>query len=153
MNLERLHRPTGPMPEAVHKLFGGIDLTGLEMLRLVRITSNLYEVATDEQLEAAGLSGPRWRLLLRLHREEVGGDAGGMSPTHLSRCQNVSKNTISALLRGLEEQGLVERTLDPEDKRAFRIRLSEAGRQMVITTAPRHLAYLNELANALEPAP
>jgi DNA-binding MarR family transcriptional regulator len=151
INLERLQRPTGAMPEVVQKLFGGVDLTGLDLLRMVRVASNLYDMVGDEPLEAAGLSGPRWRLLLRLHREELGGHTEGVSPTHLSRCQNVSKNTISSLLRGLEEQNLVERTLDLEDKRVFRIRLTEAGRQMVLTTAPRHLAYLNELAAALAP--
>jgi DNA-binding MarR family transcriptional regulator len=151
MNVERLHRPIGPMPEAVSKLFDGIDLTGLDMLRLVRIATNLYDMVGDEQLEAVGLSGPRWRLLLRLHREELGGNRVGVSPTHLSHCQNVSKNTISALLRGLEEQHLVERTLDPTDKRAFRIRLTDAGRDIVVTTAPRHLTHLNDLATALAP--
>ena len=73
-----------------------------------------------------------------------------MSPTHLSRCQNVSKNTISSLIGGLEEQGLVERELDRTDKRVFRIHLTDAGRQAVQETAPDHVAYLNALAGGLE---
>ena len=78
--------------------------------------------------------------------------ATGISPTHLSRCQNVSKNTISSLLRGLEDQGLVERTLDPADRRGFHIRLTESGRVLVRTTVPEHLAFLNTLAADLTPA-
>ena len=59
-----------------------------------------------------------------------------MSPTHLSRCQSVSKNTISSLIGGLEEQGLVERELDRDDKRVFRIHLTDAGRQAVRRPRP-----------------
>jgi DNA-binding MarR family transcriptional regulator len=72
-----------------------------------------------------------------------------MSPTYLSRCQSVSKNTISSLIGGLEEQGLVERELDRTDKRVFRIHLTDAGRQAVEETAPEHVAYLNALAGGL----
>ena len=126
-----------------------IDPTGLELLRLIHMTGNLYDVVADAALEIAEVSGPRWRLLLRLHAEEMQGNHDGVSPTHLSRCQHVSKNTISALVRGLEEQKLIERTLDPLDRRGFRIRLSQSGRKLLEDTIPRHLAYLNELASGL----
>jgi len=135
----------------LRELVGDVDPTGLELLRLVKIVSNQYDALVGERLRAADLSGSRWRLLLRLHGEEQDADSQGISPTHLSRCQNVSKNTISALLRGLEEQGLIERTLDPDDKRAFRIRLTEAGRARVRETAPQHLAFLNTLIEGLTP--
>jgi DNA-binding MarR family transcriptional regulator len=118
-------------------------------MRLIHMAANAYATAVDEQLREADLSGPRWMLLLRLLAEERRGIVDGVSPTRLSRCQNVSKNTISALLGGLEEQGLIERALDPDDKRAFRIRLTDAGRQVVQTTGPGHIAFVNSLAAGL----
>jgi DNA-binding MarR family transcriptional regulator len=133
----------------LHELVGDMDTTGIELVRLIRMVANQYESAVDGHLGADGLSGPRWALLLRLLAEERCSAQGSASPTRLSHSQNVSKNTISALLRGLEEQGLIERTLDPDDKRAFRIRLTEAGRQLVQATAPGHIAYLNDLVSAL----
>ena len=81
--------------------------------------------------------------------EERCGCGEGVSPTHLSRRQNVSKNTISVLLRGLEEQGLIERSLVPGDRRAFQIRLTDAGRTLVETTAPAHIAFLNRMTVGL----
>ena len=96
-----------------------------------------------------GALGPRWVLLFRLLAEERCGCGEGISPTHLSQRQNVSKNTISVLLRGLEEQGLIERTLVPDDRRAFQIRLTAAGRTLVETTAPAHIAFLNEMTAGL----
>ncbi len=132
----------------VGELAGDVDPDGVEIMRLVRMVNRAYEAHVDDALRESGLSGPRWGLLLRMYAEEQRG-ANGMSPTHLSRCQNVSKNTISSLIGGLEEQGLVERELDRADKRVFRIYLTDAGRQAVEDTAPDHVVYLNALAAGL----
>jgi len=135
----------------LRELVGDVDPTGLELARLIKIISNQYDALIGERLRTADLSGPRWRLLLRLHGEEQAAAGQGISPTHLSHSQHVSKNTISALLRGLEEQGLVERTLDSDDRRVFHIHLTDAGRAMVRETAPQHLAFLNTLIEGLTP--
>ncbi len=133
----------------IQSLAGDTDTAGLELVRLVHMVAHAYDSAVDEQLRAAELSGPRWGVLLRLLAEERFGCPNGVSPTRLSHHQNVSKNTISALLRGLEEQGLIERTLDSDDRRVFQIRLTDAGRQIVQASAPGHIAFLNELAAGL----
>jgi DNA-binding MarR family transcriptional regulator len=130
----------------IQGLAGDTDTTGLELMRLVHMVANAYESAVDGQLRSAELSGPRWGLLLRLLAEERFGCLNGVSPTRLSHHQNVSKNTISALLRGLEEQGLIERTLDLADRRVFQIRLTDMGRQIVQDSTPGHIAFLNALA-------
>ncbi len=79
------------------------------------------------------------------------GKPEGITPTELSHFQRVSKNTISALLRGLEEQGLIQRNLDSEDLRVFRIQLTDAGRALVLNTAPNRIAGLNKLLSGLNP--
>lgn len=135
--------------QVVGELAGDLDPSGVEIVRLIRMVSNAYEARVDDALRETGLSGPRWGLLFRMLAEERRGGALGMSPTHLSRCQNVSKNTISSLIGGLEEQGLVERELDRADKRVFRIHLTEAGRRAVEQSAPEHVTYLDALAGGL----
>ena len=104
------------------------------------------EVPPGSQLD---LSGPRWGLLMRLHLEEARGNCDGITPTALSRVQSVSKNTISALLRGLEDQGLIQRALDPQDRRLFRIQLTPHGREVVRQEAPARVQHLNRLAQSL----
>lgn len=138
--------------ELTRYVAGDVDTGGVEISRLVRMVARLYEAKVDDALREQGLSGPRWGLLLRMLAEEQRGHTGGVSPTYLSRCQNVSKNTISSLIGGLEEQGLVERELDRVDKRQFRIHLTEEGRHAVRETAPEHIAYLNALADGLTAA-
>ena len=139
------------MRSLVQSLAGDAEMTGLELIRWLHMVTNAYAGAADEQLRDSGLSGSRWVLLFRLLAEDRCGCGEGISPTHLSQRQNVSKNTISVLLRGLEEQGLIERTLVPDARRAFQIRLTGAGRTLVETTSPAHITFLNEMTAGLSP--
>jgi len=130
-------------------LVDGIEPTGFEIVRLLRAIGNQYAQEAAGASGGVTMSGPRWHLLLRLFVEE-GRDGGhGLPPGYLSRCQAVSKNTISVLLRGLEKHGWVERTLDSEDRRVFRIRLTPSGRELVRKTAPARLAHLNDMVEDL----
>ncbi len=144
-----------PAPEPLHaflqKLAGGVDPTGLQVMRMIRMTANLYDSVLPNPLGPSHLSGPRWHVLMRLLQQEEQARGEGLTPTELSECLQVSRNTISALLRGLEEHGLIERNLDQEDRRIFRIRLSAAGRARAQTGAPHFLIYVNRLVADLTP--
>ncbi len=120
-------------------------IRGVELLRAVRIVNNLYDAIFSERLRDDQLSGPRWGILMRLYADEMSGHSGGLSPSVLSQHQMVSKNTVSALLRGLEEQGLIERQLDPNDRRSFTIRLTDLARAQVRAKTPTHVHFLNRL--------
>jgi DNA-binding MarR family transcriptional regulator len=137
--------------EGLGDLMTGIDPTGFEIVRLLRAVGNQYAQEAATAHDGVALSGPRWLLLLRLYVEEGRGQHPGLPPSYLSRCQDVTRNTISVLLRGLEEQGWIERRLDPDDRRVFRIRLTAAGRELIRATAPARLAHLNYLIDGLSP--
>ena len=130
--------------------FGVDDISGADLSRMVRLTATGYETAFKARMKEEGLSGPRWRILLHLFMAEEMGRPG-VSPTELAQARNVSKNTVSTLLRSLEEQGLITRAIAPHDKRSFIIQLTEKGRKLVRERSPQHLAFLNELASDLTP--
>lgn len=134
------------------ELVGAEDTTGVEILSMVRALTRLCELVESQRSRRPDLSGPRWGLLMLLLAHEQKSGPQGVTPTALSRFQGVSRNTISSLLRGLEEQGYVERTLDPHDYRVFRIRLTSAGREVVRSLAPERVAFMNQLAADLTPA-
>ena len=136
----------------IKALFAIEDTSGIELFSLIHLLSNLSEALECQQCGSDELSGPRWRLMVRLFAEESLGNREGVTPTSLSHFQRVSKNTISSLLRGLEDQGLIQRTLDPQDYRLFRIQLTQAGRDLIRTTAPERLAGLNRMAACLDVA-
>lgn len=127
----------------------GADIKGMELSGLIRILANNYAAIISHKLLPGELSGPRMGILIRLLVAEKSGNMDGINPTALSRYQNVKKNTISSLLRGLEESGYVERNLDPKDKRVFLIRITEAGRKMMQTVGPQRLNMMNDLASDL----
>lgn len=56
---------------------------------------------------------------------------GPLSVTDLARRLGLDQSTTSRQVRPLEAQGLVDRTGDPEDRRASRIGLSLAGRRLL----------------------
>ena len=117
---------------------------GLEVLRLVRAVDQGCDRVLNTAMHESAVTAPRWRILLRLWVEEqLGQDA--VSPTHLSRTQQLAKNTISDHLRTLEEAGLIVRELDREDRRQFQIRLTDAGRTVVREYTPEHAQRLNHL--------
>lgn len=149
-DLERVPAMAAGMREQMRRLVGSEDISGIELLGALRALMRVYHVAEMQVAGGEELSGPRWAVLLRLASEEQVGKEQGSTPTDLSRFHGVSKNTISSLLRGLEDQGYIERTLDPDDYRAFHIQLTPAGRELVRSSAPDHFAHINRLASDLD---
>ncbi len=130
---------------------GVTETHGLELLRLVKMCNGAYDTILGEQMRQESVSSPQWRLLVRLLVAEQGADKS-LTPTELARSQRLSKNTVSAHLRSLEERGLIEREIDPDDLRAFRIQLSEEGRRIVRHSLPTHIGFLNHLTGDLASA-
>jgi DNA-binding MarR family transcriptional regulator len=150
-SLEERERRHAEVNLQVQKLFNVTDMSGAEIfLSLTRIVQ-LAEMHESHQFEGEGISAPRWRLMMYLFMREKVGHAGGVTPTEISHFQQVSKNTISSLLRGLEEQGFIEREIDPNDLRVFRIHLTDAGREHVTRTAPQRIEGINQLLADLTP--
>ncbi|KAF0112258.1 MAG: MarR family transcriptional protein [Chloroflexi bacterium] len=144
--LQKMH---AHLRQSLIEIGGGEDIRGIELSSMIRMLANFYDTAVAQNSEFGELSGPRMGILLRLIVEESAGNPNGLNPTTLSHYQNVKKNTISALIRGLEESGLIERSLDPLDKRVFVIRITKAGRELVRSTAPGRLKFMNELTSGL----
>lgn len=71
----------------------------------------------------------------------------------LARRTNATLPRLSHVVRRLEERGLVERAPSPQDRRATDAHLTDAGWDLVVATAPGHVATARTLAiDALTPA-
>ena len=127
---------------------GVTETHGLELLRLVKMCNGAYDTILGEQMRQDSMSSPQWRLLVRLLVAAQGANKS-LTPTELARSQRLSKNTVSAHLRSLEERGLIERQIDPDDLRAFRIQLSAEGLRVMRHSLPIHIRFLNDLATGL----
>lgn len=132
------------------ELFQIEDMSGVELMTTLGRVFQLGEILDSQRFDIPDVSLPRWRLLLHLFIAEQLGNTAGLTPTEMSDFRQVSKNTVSSLLRGLEEQGLIQRTIDAKDLRLFRIHLTGAGRQLIIGSAPQRINGLNQLVSGLE---
>jgi DNA-binding MarR family transcriptional regulator len=88
------------------------------------VAGRLLRTRADAELADLGVGAPGLGVLLRL------AEADGLTQAELSRRQRVEAPTMSRMVDRLERDGLVERRADPGDRRASRIALTEAGREV-----------------------
>lgn len=78
---------------------------------------------------------------------------GGLSQVEIARLMNRDKTTITRRLDGLATKGMIERRVCAEDRRVFRIRLTETGQGCVQALCGVVNAFHDEvLANVDEEA-
>jgi DNA-binding MarR family transcriptional regulator len=153
MSMRENNKKFDEMQERWHhklqEMAGGQATDGLEMVNLMRMTLHFIDAKVNQNPLLSDLSGPRMGILMRLLADEDFGNHEGLNPTLLSHYQNVKKNTVSSLLSGLEEQGMIERTINPEDKRGFNIRLTAVGRERIIASMPERFNCINQITSGL----
>jgi len=115
-----------------------IDPESLRLMDSLRKTSHAVYRAGEDSLAEAGISYARFRLLMHLlFAEEIDGRSE-LNPSEISEKQGISRNTVSSLIRELENEELIDRHLDKKDRRRFKIRLTENGRLRVHNHASEH---------------
>jgi DNA-binding MarR family transcriptional regulator len=87
---------------------------------------------------------PRFDLMSQLWRY-----AGGLKMNELSRHLMVTGGNVTGIVDLLEKDGLVERTPEPADRRAYRVRLTKAGRKAFAEMARAHEGWIVELLDGL----
>lgn len=136
----------------IQQLSPATDPRKIRLMGQLRMVSHALYQVSEESLDAANLSYAQFRLLMGLYYGEQMEHCPAQTPSEISRSQGTSPNTISALIRQLEENGLVARALDPLDRRKFNIGITEAGRSVVQTHAQSHLGSLDAAMAALDAA-
>ena len=76
---------------------------------------------------------------------------GPLTPSELAQVENVKRPTATRIVARLEEQGLVERTGDPSDRRSFLVGITPAGKALLQRLRTRKNAYLAKRLRELEP--
>jgi DNA-binding MarR family transcriptional regulator len=126
-----------------------------ETTRLVRDTClclHLHRAARtlarrfDEALRPLGLTNGQFSLMMSLNRPEppsIGRVASGLV---------MDRTTLTAALKPLQRRGLVAVTVDPDDRRSRRLKLTRAGRALLASAVPiwrrTHAAVDRQLPHA-----
>lgn len=91
-----------------------------------------------------GLSEGRFVLLFLLDSAP-----DGLAPNALAERAGVTRATITGLLDGLEREGLIARHAEASDRRALRIRLTRAGKQVAKAVFEQHGHWIAGLYGGL----
>lgn len=78
-------------------------------------------------------------------------DNGPLRPSALAAHFHLDASTISRQVAGLERAGLVAREPDSEDGRACRLRLTERGQDVLLTTRAERRGVVRELLQSWSP--
>ena len=87
---------------------------------------------------------PRFDLMSQLWRYP-----DGLKMNELSRHLMVTGGNVTGIVDPLEKDGMVERTPEPADRRAYRVRLTRAGRKAFAEMARAHEGWILELLGGL----
>lgn len=113
-------------------------------LRLLTCT-NLIEAAIRADLRQFSQSTlPRFDLMAQLYRHP-----GGLKMGELSRRLMVTGGNVTGIADQLGKEGLVQRETHSEDRRAFLLKLTNAGRKAFARMAAQHEEWVVSLFSGL----
>ncbi|MDB5736754.1 MAG: putative transcription regulator protein MarR family [Sphingomonas bacterium] len=99
----------------------------------------------DQAMAEHGASFARTRFLLMIAKE------ASVRSTDLAAAFGHAPRTVTEAVDGLERDGLVRRTPDPDDRRAKRISITDAGRAVIEETEPARKRFVEEVFGTLTP--
>jgi DNA-binding MarR family transcriptional regulator len=121
------------------------DHTSLRLwLRLLTCTTLIENNIRGLLREEFSTTLPRFDLMAQLARHPEGLKMG-----ELSRLMMVSGGNVTGITDQLEKDGLVERLTLPGDRRAWKVRLTDAGRETFDSMAVAHETWIVELMDSL----
>ncbi len=88
----------------VQSLSPDIDPKAVRLMDEMRFVSRAIHHAGEHSLTEVGLSFAQYRVLMHLFFAEHMGDRGELNPSEISERQGVSRNTMSSLIRNLEDR-------------------------------------------------
>lgn len=115
-------------------------------LRLLSCATRIEKALNARLRKEFNTTLARFDLLAQLARKPV-----GATMSEVSELLMVSNGAITALVQKLEADGMIHREVDSEDRRTFRLRLSQEGSKEFGRMARRHEEWVVALIGELSP--
>ena len=91
-----------------------------------------------------GLNVPRFYVLIHVENNP------GINYIGLSDLLLCTKSNTTRVVRGMQEDGLIIRENDPNDRRSYQLTLSQEGRDLLHTIYPEYVKLVDQLMSMLE---
>lgn len=116
----------------------------LSMLEVMQLSALIRRQVHDVLEHEHRISEGKLRILLVLEQS-----SGSVKPSVLAEIIGVTKATVSGLLRRLERDHLISRSIAPEDRRSNEVELSAEGRDFLERVMPEHYLRISKLMGKL----
>jgi DNA-binding MarR family transcriptional regulator len=118
--MEHQHSELPPLPASLQRRLGAV---------LAWAAENAQEVA-NRAVDPLGLTVKHFGVMTFLrHETEPGGEGGSLSQQAIGERLRIDRTTMVSLIDDLERAGYVKRERNPDDRRAYVIKLTAAGRR------------------------
>jgi MarR family transcriptional regulator for hemolysin len=116
-----------------------------EIAFTIKDVSRMLGTYADQQGRVFGISRAQWTVLVRLERTE------GLKQSELAEILDLQPISLTRLLDRLDENGLIERRADPNDRRVNRLYLKPAARPLLDQLATLSETLMGTVLEGIEP--
>lgn len=93
-----------------------------------------------------GLTVPRFYVLMHVEKNP------GLNYIVLSDLLLCTKSNTTRIVRGMQQDGLINREVDPNDRRSYKLTLSKAGKDLLNRVHPDYKMLVDRLMSMLDKA-
>lgn len=138
-------RDTGQVIDLETRLTDGHHQSLQLWLRMLSCTTQIETEIRSRLRNEFGITLPRFDLMAQLERHPEGLRMG-----ELSKRMMVTGGNVTGITDQLEQEKLVMRVPDPNDRRAYSVKLTAAGRRAFERMASVHEGWIIELLSGLQ---
>jgi DNA-binding MarR family transcriptional regulator len=109
-------------------------------------TSRLMRRAFDARARSIGVTRPQWQVLTTLRRHE------GVNQGGLAELLDVEPISVCRMVDRLQDAGLVERRADADDRRSWRLHLTEKALNLLDQLRPLAESMIDEALDGIDEA-
>ncbi|MBU3541929.1 MarR family transcriptional regulator [Polynucleobacter sp. MWH-Loch1C5] len=118
-------------------------MTFLPLIKDLATTYQAFERYSARHIKSMGLTETQFDILATL------GNQPPMTCKELGEKTLILKGTMTGVLERMETKGLIERLVNEEDARSYRVQLTKAGDRLFKRVFPEHIEYLSKAFNQL----
>jgi DNA-binding MarR family transcriptional regulator len=143
-------RIPGPPPgirDEIRKRLSDREMQGMDALFALRSAAQQVDNIVNEWLGDAVGSVARYQILMALWTAEE----HRISHKDIGAAMGVTRATVSGLMAGLERDGFVKSTVDPDDRRKLIARLTAKGEAVIRKAFEANMARFRSVFASLSP--
>ncbi|MTE12026.1 MarR family winged helix-turn-helix transcriptional regulator [Nocardia aurantiaca] len=144
------------MPDAVDQITAAwrqqrpdVDTSPMEIFGRIARLGRIVDRELSDFFRGQGLERWEFDVLATLRRS---GNESGLSAGALNKAAMITSGAITNRIDRLTAKGWVQRVPDPNDRRAIRVHLTDAGRALIDRILPLHMKNEQRLLADLTPA-